>query len=484
MIQIPDINITTILPEIVIFATAVVVLIVELFVKGQKQGVLSFVTLIGIITAGYCARNQWYLFEYGFSGALITDNFAVIFKLIFMGASLLTLFLSIFYLQRENIFRGEYFFFILISTIGMMILASANELITAFLGLEVMSVPLYLLAGFDKKKLLSNEAALKYFLMGAFASGILIYGIAFIYGSTGTTNFNGISQALLENNRLTTDPLLYFGLSLLLIGFGFKTAFVPFHSWVPDVYTGTPTPATAFFSVAPKAAGFAILFRILFKGFGPIFADLTSILAILAVLTMSVGNLIAIAQRNIKRMLAYSSIAHAGYILIALVSGTERGAAAAVFYIIAYTVMNIGAFGFVILLGRKGEDDLTINSYSGLAKRFPVTSLGMSLFLLSLAGIPPTAGFMGKFYIFTSAVSAGYTWLAIVGVINSVISVYYYLRVIVVMYMKPDANTQRVVVYPVTLLIAILISAWGTLQIGIFPNSWFNLVKDSVYALF
>jgi NADH-quinone oxidoreductase subunit N len=320
--------------------------------------------------------------------------------------------------------------------------------------------------------------------MGAFASGILIYGIAFIYGSTGSTNLNSISQALLDNSRLSSDPMLYLGLSLMLIGFGFKTAFVPFHSWVPDVYTGTPTPATAFFSVGPKAAGFAILFRILFKGFGPIFTDLTTILAIIAVLTMSVGNLIAIAQRNIKRMLAYSSIAHAGYILVALVSGTERGAAAAVFYIIAYTAMNIGAFGLVILLGKKGEEDLTINGYSGLAKKFPIISLGMSLFMLSLAGIPPTAGFMGKFYIFTSAISAGYTWLAIVGVINSVISVYYYLRVIVVIYMKPEAYSQRNVVYPIPLLIAILISAWGTLQIGIFPDSWFSLVKESVFGLF
>ncbi|MBD3233037.1 MAG: NADH-quinone oxidoreductase subunit NuoN, partial [candidate division Zixibacteria bacterium] len=414
MIPIPDINISIIYPEIILFVTAVAVLFGELLIKGDKRQALSLIMFIGILAAAYAVTRQWNTNEIGFAEALVADNFSVLFKLIFFAGAMLTLFLSIWYLQREEIFHGEFLFLILTSTVGMMILASANELVTAFLGLEVMSIPLYLLAGFDKKKLLSNEAALKYFLMGAFASGFLIYGIAFIYGSFGTTNFGLIFESL-ANDIFSLDPLALIGLSMVLIGFSFKTAFVPFHSWVPDVYTGAPTPVTAFFSIAPKAAGFAILFRLLYQAFGPAYGEITVVLWVLAALTMSVGNLIALTQRNIKRMLAYSSIAHAGYILIALVTGTERGAEAALFYLLAYTAMNVGAFGIVILLGKKGEEDLTIAGYGGLAKRYPITAAAMSLFMLSLAGIPPTAGFIGKFYIFSSAVSAGYIWLAIIG---------------------------------------------------------------------
>ncbi|MBD3169628.1 MAG: NADH-quinone oxidoreductase subunit NuoN [candidate division Zixibacteria bacterium] len=483
MIEIPFINLAVIYPEIAIFTASVIVLLVDLFMKGEKQGTLSTITMLGFAAAAIIASRQWFHFETGFSDALIADNFALVFKLLFCAAGVLTLFLSVHYLNREKIFRGEYFFLILSSTVGMMILASANELITAFLGLEVMSVPLYLLAGYDKKKLLSNEAALKYFLMGAFASGILIYGIAFVYGNLGTTNFDEIYRAL-QGKTLYGEPLLLLGLGLILIGFSFKTAFVPFHSWVPDVYVGTPTPATAFFSIAPKAAGFAILFRLLFKAFAPMMPDITGILWVLAVLTMFAGNLIAIAQRNIKRMLAYSSIAHAGYILIALTTGTADGAKAAILYLLAYTAMNVGAFGIVILLGREGEKDLSIAGYSGLSRRHPIAAAAMALFMFSLAGIPPTAGFIGKFYIFRGAVSAGFIWLAILGVVNSLISVYYYLRVIVIMYMKPEAESDRVITYPLSLMVAIILAAWGTVQIGIFPNSWLNLVRDSVSGFF
>ncbi len=483
MIQIPNINISIIYPEIIIFITAVIILLVEIFSNGKKWYAQSIIALIGIIVSGYAVSNQWNSFASGFSEVLVADNFALMFKLIFLLGALLTVFLSIWYFRREEIQQGEYFFLILSSVIGMMILSSANELITAFLGLEVMSLPLYVLAGFDKKKLLSNEAALKYFIMGAFASGFLVYGITFIYGATGTTNFDKISMVI-SSRSFGIDPLLLLGFILILIGFSFKTAFVPFHSWVPDVYTGAPTPVTAFFSIGPKAAGFAILFRLIIKAFAPIGGSIIPILWILAVLTMTVGNLIALTQRNIKRMLAYSSIAHAGYLLISLVVGNGRGASAALFYLIAYTVMTVGAFGIVILLGEKGEKDLSINGYSGLAYRYPAAAVVMSLFMFSLAGIPPTAGFIGKFYIFSSAISKGFIWLAVIGIVNSVISVYYYLRVVVVMFMKPEIQAGRVVCFPVSLMVAIILAAIGVLQIGMFPQGWFEAVRYSLIGLF
>lgn len=483
MIQLPAINFSIIYPELIVLVTAVVVLMAELLIKSEKQGTLSFITLIGLAAAIYLITRQWYIFDTGFSEALVIDNFALMFKWIFLAAAVITLFLSVSYLQREEIFRGEYMFLMLMSTFGMMVLASSNDLITAFLGLEVMSVPLYLLAGFQKDKLISNEAAMKYFIMGAFASGILVYGITFVYGSLGTTNFDEIFN-LLYNSGASVDPILYIGISLIVIGFSFKTAFVPFHAWVPDVYVGTPTPATAFFSVGPKAAGFAVLFRLFVQAFAPVAGDMTVVLWVLAVLTMSVGNLIALTQRNIKRMLAYSSIAHAGYILISLVVGSERAVSAAILYLIAYTAMNLGAFGMVILLGRKGEEDLSISGYSGLSRRHPVAAMAMALFMFSLAGIPPTAGFIGKFYIFQSAVFSGYIGLAVIGVLNSLISVYYYLRVVAIMYMKPDVQPEREVVYPVSLMVAIIISAWGTIQIGMFPDGWLQLAKNSVFGLF
>jgi len=483
MISLPIINFSVIYPEIIILVTAIAVLIADLFIKGDRRAPISLIALAGIIMAAFAIHAQWGANVSGFSGAIIVDNYALLFKYIFLVGALLTLFLSVWYLQREELFSGEYFFFILISIVGMMILSSSNELITAFLGLEIMSIPLYLLAGFDKGKLRSNEAALKYLLMGAFASGFLIYGIAFIYGSMGTTNFDEIVRAL-SSDSLDTDPLILIGISMIVIGFAFKTAFVPFHSWVPDVYTGAPTPVTAFFSIAPKAAGFAILFRLLTVAFSPIFVNLSTMLWVLAVLTMSVGNLIALTQRNIKRMLAYSSIAHAGYILVSLAIGTSKGTEAGLFYLLAYTAMNAGAFGMVILLGHRGEDDLTISSYGGLSRRHPVAAATMSLFMFSLAGIPPTAGFIGKFNIFSNAISAGFIWLAIIGVINSVISVYYYLRVIITMYMKPEADSVTTVTYPPSLLVAIILAAWGTLHIGLFPNGWLLFIRESVVGLY
>jgi len=324
---------------------------------------------------------------------------------------------------------------------------------------------------------------LKYFLIGAFATGFLLYGIVMIYGSVGSTNLNQIISSIL-GGQTVPDLLIWSGAGLLLVGFGFKIAAVPFHMWVPDVYQGAPTPITAFISAGPKAAGFAALLRVFLFSFPTIKPDWTMIVWIMAALTMSLGNIIAIAQTDIKRMLAYSSIAHAGYVLVALVGGGAVGISSALFYLLAYTFMNIGAFTVVIALGRKGQENTNLEDYKGLGSRSPVLALLMTIFLLSLAGFPPTAGFMAKFYVFSSAVKTGFVGLVIIGVLNSLVSVYYYLRIVVLMFMHPpQAETEKIrLAFGAGLVL--LISTWFVLQMGIFPQSLLSWAQASVSSIF
>jgi len=342
-----------------------------------------------------------------------------------------------------------------------------------------MSISIYVLAGFFRGSNKSNESALKYLLLGAFSSAFLLYGIALMYGATGTTDLKGISEYLSKAAYLK-DPMLLAGMGLLLVGFGFKIASVPFHMWTPDVYEGAPTSITAFMSVGVKAAAFAAFVRVFLYSLWDLQPDWNHVLWILAVLTMTLGNVVAISQNNIKRMLAYSSIAHAGYIMIGMVASSELGTSGILFYMLAYAFMNLGAFGVIILYGSKGEENLDINDYSGMGFKYPALALLMTVFMFSLAGIPPTAGFVGKFYIFSAAIKEGYIWLAIIGVMNSLVSVYYYLRITVMMYMKEPVKEFPGLKWSPSVAIALIIAVIGTLLIGIFPSPYLDLARASI----
>jgi NADH-quinone oxidoreductase subunit N len=479
----PAVNLRLILPEIIICFSAILVLILDPFLSKEKKIISAHLAWIGVVIAFIANLRLWNFQGTDFSDMYIVDNYATFFKFIFLAGSFLIILVSMSYLKREEILHGEYFSLILFSTLGMMLLASGFDLIIIFLGLEIMSVSLYVLAGFKRDALGSNEASLKYFLMGAFATGFLLYGIVMLYGSVGSTNLNQIITSIL-GGQTVPDLLIWSGAGLLLVGSGFKIAAVPFHMWVPDVYQGAPTPITAFISAGPKAAGFAALLRVFLFSFPTIKPDWTIIVWIMAALTMSLGNIIAIAQTDIKRMLAYSSIAHAGYVLVALVGGGAVGISSALFYLLAYTFMNIGAFTVVIVLGRKGQENTNLEDYKGLGNRSPVLALLMTIFLLSLAGFPPTAGFMAKFYVFSSAVKSGYVGLVIIGVLNSLVSVYYYLRIVVFMFMQPpQAETEKIrLAFGAGLVL--LITTWFVLQMGIFPQTLLNWAQSSVSSIF
>ena len=367
--SIPQINFRLIAPEIIITIFAILILILEPFLSKSKKSFLAHLAWIGVAIAFIANLRLWDLMEATFSDMFIVDNFAIFFKFIFLAGSFLIILVSMSYLKREDIVHGEYYALILFSTLGMMLMASSFNLVVIFLGLEIMSISLYVLAGFKRDDLRSNEASLKYLLMGAFASGFLLYGIVMVYGSVGSTNLEEIIKAIAVQKQ-ATDILLWAGLGLLLVGFGFKIASVPFHMWVPDVYEGAPTPITAFISAGPKAAGFAALLRVFLFSFVTIKADWTIIVWIMAVLTMSVGNIVAIAQSNIKRMLAYSSIAQAGYILIVLPIGTEYAVAGGLFHVLTHAFMKSGAFMVVAALAVRGVGE-SIDDYRGLARRSP-----------------------------------------------------------------------------------------------------------------
>jgi NADH-quinone oxidoreductase subunit N len=370
----------------------------------------------------------------------------------------------------------------LFTAFGAMLMAGAEELIVLFLGLEVHSIALYVLAGSRHNSPASKESALKYLLLGAFASSFLLYGIALLYGTTGTTNLAEIGAALAQGEG-ATGVLLLAGIALLIVGLGFKIAAVPFHIWTPDVYEGAPTVITALMTVVPKAGAFAALLRIFMTALLPVAASWQPIWVVLAIVTMTVGNILALNQESLKRLLAYSSIAHAGYLLVGLAAGTELGSTGVLYYLVAYALMNLGAFAVVVIFEQE-KRGLGVSEYAGLAARRPVLGAALALFMFSLAGIPPTAGFMGKLYVFRAAIEAGQTGLAIVAVLNSVVAAYYYLRVVVVLYMRePDvdwAEGTRASLGPV---LAILLTAIGTLQFGVFPGLLYELARASARVL-
>jgi NADH-quinone oxidoreductase subunit N len=481
-VVIPAISWNVIGPELILSLTAMVLLLLIGLAKKAVRGAIPYLSLAGVIIALFFCFSLWGQSQYAFNRMVVLDNYSLFFKVIFLLTAGLTILMSIRFLKLEGFEHGEYYVLLLFATVGMMLMASAADLIIIFLGLETFSLAIYVLAGFFRTQPKSNESSLKYFLLGAFSTGFLLYGIALIYGATGTTQLKGIYE-FAGKIELLTDPLLLIGMCLLIVGFGFKVASVPFHMWTPDVYEGAPTSVTAFMSVGSKAAGFAAFLRVFLYSFSSLQADWIWIFWVLAVLTMTLGNIVAIAQRNIKRMLAYSSIAHAGYILVAMVAAGELGTASVLYYLLAYAFMNLGAFAVVILYGRKGEENILISDYSGMASKYPLLAAAMAIFMFSLAGIPPTAGFVGKFYIFSAAVKAGYIGLAIIGVLNSALSVYFYLRVTVMMYMRsPEKEQARLEMCP-ALVAALIIAVLGTLQMGITPSQYLNLARQSILAL-
>ncbi|OGL42411.1 MAG: NADH-quinone oxidoreductase subunit N [Candidatus Schekmanbacteria bacterium RBG_16_38_11] len=478
----PDINLQAIAPEIILVVFACVILLLDAIFPRFNKTYLAFLAVVGTFFAFRSTILCWGRKEYVFREMMVIDNFSLFFNFIFLIGTALTILISVGYMNREKFGHGEYYSLILFATSGMMFMGSGVDLIMIFLGLEIMSISIYILAGFEKKNPVSNESALKYFLLGAFATGFLLYGIALLYGVTGSTKLKAISQSLYPSSG-STSPLFYIGAGLLIIGFSFKIATVPFHMWVPDVYQGAPTAITAFMSAGVKAAAFAAFFRVVQTALTSIQADLTVVLWILAVLTMTVGNVIAIAQENIKRMLAYSSIAHAGYILIALVASNEIGASGLLFYLLAYTLMNIGAFAVVIFLSKKEDEAVNLSDYAGIGFKYPVLALCMTIFMVSLSGIPPTAGFIGKFYIFSAAVKANYIGLAVIGALNSAVSVFYYFRVIVMMYMKEPVKERTELMISPSLAAAILCCALGVMLLGVFPSAALHLTRASVLFL-
>ncbi len=473
------INLNVIMPEIILSVLGMVLLLVNVFIPSNSKGYLAWVSLIGIVGAGLAAVSGWGITIESFSGSVVQDNFSIFFKIIFLVAAGLAVLISGQYMEREDCNHGELYPIILFTTVGMMLMAAGTDLMTIFLGLELMSIPLYVLSGFNRNNIKSNEAGMKYFLLGAFSTGFLLYGMALVYGVTGTTRIAKIA-AFANQIGPTGNTMLLIGMFLILTGFCFKIAAVPFHMWTPDVYEGAPTPMTGFMSAGPKAAGFAAMLRLLLVAFPVMKADWADLLWILAVLTMTVGNFTALRQDNIKRMLAYSSIAHAGYALVGFAAANATGTSGILFYMLSYAFMNIGAFAVIVLVGKKGEANGTVMDFAGLAQKRPLLAATMALFLFSLAGMPPTAGFIGKFYLFSGAIQEGYIWLAIIGVLNSAASVYYYLRVIVYMYFKPGEEEFDWITVSAPLALALVVSAAGSLIPGIIPSLILQFAQQAV----
>jgi NADH-quinone oxidoreductase subunit N len=472
------------LPNILLVIWACALLIADLFIPKSRKGITATLAAFGLaMVLGIVLAQSGREFT-AFNDMIVVDRFSTFLNVIFLATGLFGIAIAYEYLKRMGIERGEYYSLILFSITGMMLMAQAADLIVIFLGLELLSIPLYILAAWARPKVESEEAGLKYFLLGSFATGFVVYGIALIFGSTGATNFTDILYKIKIGEA--SSMLLLAGAAFLLVGFGFKVAAVPFHMWTPDVYQGAPTSVTGFMAVGAKAAGFAALLRIFVTAFPSLSVDLTPILWGLAAATMIIGNLVAISQKDIKRMLAYSSIAHAGYILMAFVPyGNAQVAhdsvASALFYLVAYGITSFGAWAMVISLEKAEGKGLEINDYAGLGKKYPAMAAAMTVFMLSLTGVPPTLGLIGKIYLFRSVVEGGFIGLAVIGVMTSLISAFYYLRVVVVMYMQEgDPTVHREAWLNMTIGAATL----ATIILSFFPSGLFNAASEAILKLF
>jgi NADH-quinone oxidoreductase subunit N len=477
-------DLLAILPIIFLVGWASLLLLLDVFITKKVEGLTASLAAIGVLIA--LGISIW---EFGgtttaFNGMVEADGFSNFLTILFCGSGLIGIILAYHYLKRMEIKRGEFYPLLLYSISGMILMSQAADLIVVFLALELLSIPLYILAGFARPDPNSEEAAIKYFLLGAFAGGFVVYGVALSFGATGTTSLSGIVDTITAGSADLN--LLLVGAGLILIGLGFKVAVIPFHMWTPDVYQGAPTPVTAFMAVGAKAAGFAALLRIFLAALPVLDKDLVPVFWALSGLTMFGGNLIAIAQSNIKRMLAYSSIAHAGYIMMAVVvigqsTLIQDAVASAAFYLLGYALTNFGAWSVVISLEQREGQGLELEDYFGLGKKYPAMAVAMLVFMLSFIGVPPTLGFVGKFYLFRTVLSGGFTWLAVIGVLTSLLSAYYYLRVVVYMYMR-EGDPELIQNRWISLVAGL--SAVGVVLLSIFADPLFRLVSQAILSIF
>ncbi|HEX8708739.1 MAG TPA: NADH-quinone oxidoreductase subunit N [Pyrinomonadaceae bacterium] len=513
----PDVNWGLILPELIVALAGVVTMMVDAFARPRQRWLTGGISLAGLGAAAAASIWMWVSWTgnpaQNFNGMIVFDELRLSFTLIFLLVSALTILISMVWVEGERLPAGEFHSLLLFATVGMMLMASGNDLVIIFLGLEILSIATYVMAGFRRTDLRSNESSLKYFILGSFSSAFLLYGIALVYGATatrgglpGTTNITAIASQL-DDARY--PMLLIAGAALMLVGFGFKIATAPFHVWTPDVYEGAPTPVTAFMAAGPKAAGFASFLRVFVFGFPFVAAAMGSSLSaqanaawvnamiVMAMLTMTVGNVVAIVQNNVKRMLAYSSIAHAGYALVGFVAAGATGDAAirsealasVAFYMLTYAVMNLGAFAVVTLIARGGDRRTEVEDYNGIGFRAPGLAFTLALFLLSLLGLPLTAGFMGKVMVFRAALSAGsltqnsiFYVLVIVAVLNTAVSAYYYLRLIIVMFFRERTTEWTAPRVPASLALALVITVLGVFYLGLFPGRVIDAFKREPVA--
>ena len=511
----PVINWALIAPEVIVCAAAVLVMLVDAFVRPTQRWITGSIALVGLAVAAVAVVCLWIngtTTADAFNGMIVLDELRLSFTLIFLLVSALTLLISTVWVHGEQLPAGEFHSLLLFATVGMMLMASGNDLVIIFLGLEILSIATYVMAGFRRTDVRSNESSLKYFILGSFSSAFLLYGIALVYGATsiaepgpggpvtgivaGTTNIAEIASRI---NQAQYPALLFAGAAMMLVGFGFKIATAPFHIWTPDVYEGAPTPVTAFMAAGPKAAGFASFIRVFVFGL-PFAVTATSVaggnlhhawvttLVVMAILTMTIGNVVAIVQNNVKRMLAYSSIAHAGYALVGCVAAgaatdplqRNKAITSVVFYLLTYAVMNIGAFAVVQLIARSGDRRTAIEDYRGIGFESPVLAFSLSLFMLSLLGMPLTAGFMGKIMVFGAAIDQQFYGLVIVAVLNTAISAYYYLRLIIVMFFGERTMAWNAPKIPASVALALVITVLGVLYLGIFPGRVINALQTRI----
>ena len=470
-------------PELAITVTGLLVLVLDFSVRSRNRDWLGVVGLVGIgvALALVLQRPMGGDRVLAFSGLHIVDGYAAFFKIVFLVSAAIVVLLALRPIQEQGMHPGEFLALLLFATLGTMLMVSAADLLSLFVGIETMSVCTYALCGFLKREQRSSEGALKYLLMGSFSTSVLLYGMALLYGLAGSTNLEAIARAV--SMAKLGNPALMVAMVLLVAGFGFKIAAVPFHMYLPDMYEGAPTPVVAFMAGAAELAGVGVLVRVFRAAIPALQDDWGLLLWVVAVLTMTIGNLVAIAQANVKRMLAYSTIAHMGYLLIGLIVASPTGVAAVLFYSLAYACMTIGAFGMVILLQRGAVPGDQIDDFSGLAQQSPLAAAVMLLFLLSLTGIPPTAGFVGKLYLFGAAIEAGYVWLALIAVVNSAISLFYYMRIAMVMYMRevpPEGIGLRT---SPGLALGLVLAAGLTLLLGLFPGLLLDMARVSAAGI-
>ena len=469
-----------IVPELVVLAAAFTVIVADLFIPEDRKKALWWLTLFGIAFALFTAERGWFFKATTLSGAFVSDPFTATMKFVFLIAAFLVVLTTLDWRLDTGFSLGEYYSLLLFATFGFMVLTSAGDLIMIFIGIETASIPCYILAGYAYEDVKSNESGIKYFLLGAFSSAILLYGMSFLYGICGSTFLEDIGLAF---TRSTQRLLVMGGFGVFLAGLTFKMTVVPFHMWVPDTYEGSPTPVAAFFSVVSKTAGFVVLIRVLAyfrEGFVSLNIDWTYVLSVLSVLTMIVGTVVGVVQTNVKRLLAYSSIAHAGYLLIGVCVGTQAGTQSIVIYLFVYLFMSIGAFSVVTAVSRatKGEN---LSDFVGLNRKSPALAAAMAVFLLSLAGIPPLAGFLGKFFIFAAAIEQKFYTLAVVGVLTSVVSLFYYCKILKAMYFAKD---QEPVYAPIAITtgmrVGLILMSFFTFLLGLYPVPLIEIARNSV----